>query len=393
MRVSMKSWHYRLVKYVLRSNVPTPKTMQNGCPYFWLLLFSISVVSFIILWKIFVFFILLIPKFLKFCLKNLVINWIKNMDDRHAYDIFLGYGHAKLPITAKLFFKEDNNEFFEYFLLEKYNISGKISPEEYKNKKDELNKKWGEWREQIAKSRQFFAEEAQKREEENERRRIERERIQAERKARWDARMKPINNGFKKIFTSIRNAFTFNLDWKSIIKGTKQFFGAVITIFLLAVSYFVVNGLVYCIIAATDWCIINWIIFAFVGCVAIAVGIIYVLYVVIGSWLQAVVNKYQIGKRVWYIEPLIYLIWYPVKYIAIVIAYGFFYIICIPIKFIFYNFLFKLILAPLGIVVWKLLKAFGKGLVNSTGVFGEYFNASYSDYCPGIEWVGYATLY
>jgi hypothetical protein len=33
------------------------------------------------------------------------------------------------------------------------------------------------------------------------------------------------------------------------------------------------------------------------------------------------------------------------------------------------------------------LKALGNGLKNSSGVFGEYFNASYSDYCPGIEWV------
>jgi hypothetical protein len=30
MRVSLKSWHYHLIKYVLRDNAPTPKTMQNG---------------------------------------------------------------------------------------------------------------------------------------------------------------------------------------------------------------------------------------------------------------------------------------------------------------------------------------------------------------------------
>ena len=32
------------------------------------------------------------------------------------------------------------------------------------------------------------------------------------------------------------------------------------------------------------------------------------------------------------------------------------------------------------------MKAFANGIVNSTGIFGEYFGASYSDYCPGIEW-------
>ena len=46
MRVSKNSWHYRLVKYVLGKNAPTPKTMRNGCPFFWLLVFSMFVAPF-----------------------------------------------------------------------------------------------------------------------------------------------------------------------------------------------------------------------------------------------------------------------------------------------------------------------------------------------------------
>jgi hypothetical protein len=30
-----------------------------------------------------------------------------------------------------------------------------------------------------------------------------------------------------------------------------------------------------------------------------------------------------------------------------------------------------------------------KGIGSSSGIFGEYFGASYSDYCPGIEWVDF----
>jgi hypothetical protein len=387
MRVSMKSWHYRLIKFVLGSNAPTPKTMQNGCPYFWLLLFSLFIVIFVLLGHLIKFIFLSIPKMLLWGLKKLTKGWVMNLDERQVYGMYWN-NDTKMPMTAKIYFDKSDENFLDYFLLERYHLSGKINPEEYEKKKQELFVKYEQWREELAKSRQFYREEAQKREEENERRKAERERLQAIKKAKWDARMKPINDGFRKIFTSISNAFTFNpANLKNIIKRTKQFVGALITLFLLAVTYFAVNGLTCCLIAAIDWCIANWIYFALLGLCTVAVGIIYILYVLISGWLQNVVNKYQIGKKVWYIEPLIYLIWYPVKYVVLGIVYGFFYIICIPIKFIFYNFIFKLILAPLGILIWKLLKALGSGLKNSSGVFGEYFNASYSDYCPGIEWV------
>jgi len=54
MRVKRDSLHYKLVKYVLGDKAPTPKTMQNGCPYFWLLLFSVLTVTFVVLWQVFV---------------------------------------------------------------------------------------------------------------------------------------------------------------------------------------------------------------------------------------------------------------------------------------------------------------------------------------------------
>jgi hypothetical protein len=84
---------------------------------------------------------------------------------------------------------------------------------------------------------------------------------------------------------------------------------------------------------------------------------------------------------------LIYLIWYPVKYIAIVLAYGAVYILWVPVKFFFYTFLWNIVIVNVAMFIYKILSSFVKGLANSTGVFGEYFGASYSDYCPGIEWV------
>lgn len=61
MKVSMKSWHYRLMKWVLGSNVPTPKTMQNGCPYFWLLVFSLIVSPFLFILRMFGSFLMGFP--------------------------------------------------------------------------------------------------------------------------------------------------------------------------------------------------------------------------------------------------------------------------------------------------------------------------------------------
>ena len=81
MRVSLKSWHYRLIKYVLADNAPTPKTMQNGCPYFWLLIFSLFASPFVFVVKAFWFLLLLIPRFLYWGLEKLVNSWINEVDD------------------------------------------------------------------------------------------------------------------------------------------------------------------------------------------------------------------------------------------------------------------------------------------------------------------------
>jgi hypothetical protein len=415
MRVSMKSWHYRLIKFVLRDNAPTPKTMQNGCPYFWLLVFSLFAFPFLMLWKGFVFLLLLLPKVFVWLLEKAVNAYMYNLEDATAYEYYANgrYGRDKLPLTVKTFFKmkEDftgycNDEFMDYFLLEKYNLSPEANPDEYKRKKIELSDKWMAWREEIKRR----DEEQRKRDvAERERRRVEMiewERRQEIRKAKWDALIKPYKDGMNGIFNSIRKTFAFkvkkvkkvkikkispNLDWKNIIKRTKQVVGAVITLILLTATYFVVNGLVYVIMVVASWCGHNWEIFAVLGCVAVACGIIYVLYVFITGWVQTVVNRYNAGKKVWYVEPLIYAVYYPLKYAVIVIAYGLLYILWIPVKFICYTFLWKLVLVPscvfLGTNIWKLICAFGRGLANSTGVFGEYFSASYTDYCPGLEWV------
>jgi hypothetical protein len=395
MRVSLKSWHYRLIKYILKDNAPTPKTMQNGCPYFWLLVLSMLALPFVLIGKGIKFLALLVPGILFWCLEKFVDMWIQSIDDVMAYDMYWKShyggesGHSKLPTTAKIYFDNSKDDFYDYFLNEKYNLNKNSNLEEYIQKKKEISAKWEEWRKERAAKLQKETDELY------ENARKERERIakqmarrEASRQA-WEVRMKPLKNGFANLFASIGKvlrSFKFTGDWKVLIRRTKQIVGTVITLIILTTTFFVVNFVAYGLIAVIDWSIAHWYVFVVLAMFAAACGIVYILGVVVGSWIQNIVNKYQRGRKVWYIQPLIWL-WYAIKYIGLFIAYALLYVIWIPIKFIFYTFLWKLVLVNFGLFTWRVLCALGRGLANSTGVFGEYFGASYSDYCPGIEWV------
>jgi hypothetical protein len=391
MRVSLKSWHYRLIKFVLKSNAPTPKTMQNGCPYFWLLLFSLFACTFVAIWEVIKIGFMLLPNVLVWCLEKLVELWLPGVDDAEAYEYYRSGQHSsdyKMPITAKLYFDKSGDDFFDYFMLERYKIDRNLNPEAYESKKVEISAKHAAWKAEIAEKRQARSEKEAKERAEYQAKRAEYEHKHAIRQAEWDAKMQPVRNGLVGLGKSIKEAFTFDpKNLKNIIRRTKQIAGAFITLLLLGVTYFVVNGLAYGLTAFIDFSIEYWQIYVEFLILAAVIGIGYVLYVLFTGWIQSVVNKYRRGKKVWYIEPLIYLIFYPCKYIVLFIAYTFLYLVIKPLEVIFVKFLWKIVLVKTGVFLWKVLKSLGRGLVNSTGVFGEYFNASYTDYCPGIEWV------
>ena len=393
MRVSLKSWHYRLIKYILGDNAPTPRTMQNGCPYFWLLVLSMFVLPFKVIVEGVKIILNGFHASITWCLKAIVDGWLTSIDDVMAYELYWRGSYSntgvKMPKTAKIFFKHSDDDFLSYYINEKYNLNKTLNPTEYKAKREELSAKWDVWMDEIKakrekESKEYYEAQAK----EKERVAAQMARRKASKEA-WDARMKPIKDGLAALgasWSKVINAFKFKGDLKLLIKRTKQVVGFLVTIALLAVSFVLVNLLAYALIAFVDFSIENWMVYAVLGALAVLVGIVYVLYIVIGSWLQGVVNKYQRGKKVWYIEPLIYGIWYPIKYAGMLLAYAVFYILWHPIKFIFFTFLWKKVLVPFGLLIGRLFESFVNGLINSTGVFGEYFGASYSDYCPGIEW-------
>lgn len=377
MRVSMKSWHYRLVKYVLGNNAPTPKTMQNGCPYFWLLIFSIIVSPFKYTVSLFVELILLFPNLLLKALESSIDNWIVNIEDEQIYGYYYSYNkygnnYLKIPAKAKYYFDKTDENIIDYFLNEKYGLTCKDS-EAYKAKKSELAEKWNAWRNEMTlKEDELYRKKLDEA--------AERLRKQAIQKAKWDARIKPLENIFNKIIDSLIKMFSFNMDWKNIIRKTKQFVGGIITLIILVFTFLFINAIAYVLTTVIDWSISNWEYYAITLILLSVIGIVYLLYFFIISWGQNIVNKYKNGKKVWYIEPLIWL-FYPVKYIALAIGYSIFYCALVPIIWIAKN-----IIKPSSLFIWRGLCAIGRGIAGSTGIFGEYFNASYTDYCPGLEW-------
>jgi ABC-type multidrug transport system fused ATPase/permease subunit len=359
--------------------------MQNGCPYFWILLFSLFACTFVFLWGILKKILLSPFNAMDWYLDRLMDNWMMDLRDEEAYDIYYhGVSCAKIPITTKFRLRgKSDYDMLKLYIEDKYNLTEYDNYTEFNSKVDELSSKWNAYNEEKQIKRNEENAKRHVRLMELERQLAEHRRIREEREAKWDARLKPIKDFFK----SIRKMFTINKDWRNVMKRTKQFVGALITILVLAFTFVIVNAVAYISMFLVDYCIKYWYVIAYVGLFTLGACIFALLYFLITGWVQTIVNNYKKDKKIWYVEPIIYLIWYPVKYVSISIAYVIAYLLLIPLKFLLYNFLWNIVLLNLGKFIWSILKGIGKLVVDSTGIFGEYFSASYTDYCPGIEWV------
>jgi len=370
MRVSMKSWHYRLMKYVMGSNTPTKKDMQNGCPYFWLLMFSIVAVTFVFIGRQILNVLMLIPKGIEMYFDSYVDSWMNGLTD---FEVMKISEEGHLNKTASKVYR-NTYTFVNAYIEKKYGITN-TSSTEYSNKYSELLDEWRKMTTEIRNKR-------------NEEERIyyakmteDRAKKQAK-QAKWDARIAPFQNAFDSMCDSLENGWETAKSWKNLIKRTKQFFGLVITTGLLLLSYLVVNGLAMVFGVIIDGAIKYWEIPVLILALAALIGILYVLYQFVTGWLENVIQNYKSGKKIWYIQPFVWTIYYPIKYIIVGLFYTVLYVIYKPLEFIFYKIIFNIVLVN----AYKFFKSLFLAALGSTGIFGEYFGASYSDYCPGIEW-------
>lgn len=394
MKVSMKSWHYRLMKYILGSNTPTPQTMQNGCPYFWLLVFCMLVSPFVVAFQAFLTFLMGFPYIFYKVIELFADITLMFFPEERVAQVerngWPGY-YNDVPVIAKAHFKHSKRSFAETFIRIRYGISKDKDPEKYAAKLEELEAKRLAHEDARREAQRLKNE----RELEEDRRQAELARIryqkQQERKRKSEEFWRPFNLQMEKIGNSISAAMTFDYKKSPIIKRTKQFIGFLVSLIVLGgtvcavvcISWFLnvlIDGLGY--VFVNYWAYILYGL-GFLGLLAVFVGICYVIF----NWIQGVIQKYKIGKTVWYVDGLLYITAYPVKYLILGLWYLVYYVIYIPVKFIFYDVLYSYVLVPLGTFVWGLMKAFGGIVLGSIGIFGEYFGASKKDYCPGIEWV------
>lgn len=359
MKVSLKSWHYRLVKYVLKSNAPTPKNMQNGCPYFWLLMFSILVVPFIWIGRIFGKLLNLIHNRFDKMIEKMVDNWIQSLPDYKAYDIYHKETYT-LPLLFKYYYDDNNYKFYNDYLEKKYGV---VSSSDWCKKNEDLRKQWNSVYNEIS---------------EKKRKKRELKRLKNNKPNIIETLFDKLTNNLDKIGDWFNSLFTPK-DWKTIIKHTKQIVGVLVTLVLTAIAYLVMYALTILFIIIIDGIANNidavLYVITIIFITILGLGLIIGLYYILIKWIKNIITDYEFGERKWYIDLIINYIYTPLLFIIrglfLIIKYVLYY----PIIFISVT------------VIWRLLKSIWKLFVGSTGIFGEYFNASYTAYCPGIEWV------
>lgn len=396
MKISMKSWHYRLMKWILKKNTPTPKTMQNGCPYFWLLVACLIIAPFYAFITGAVYAIALVPwlffKFMDFVADQLTklipeekVLSINDPEDQY-YPWITDYD--KMPMLVKNKYKRSYSlSFVDEYVKLKYGVTKKDDPDKFKQILADLREK----RKEAERQRELKQKEQDQAIHEY-LLKLKQKRLKREaREARMEKFWKPFNDRMSRAKNATVSAMKFNYSNAQLIKRTKQFVGFIISALTLVASIFVVLVLNSFIIDLVDGIVFvfsnYWAFLLTVLGYAIATGIIILIGYFTANWLQIVIDKYKSGRKLWYVEFLFYFTYYPVKYVVLGIFYLLLYSIWVPLEFVFYTVLFKLVLVP----IWKFIRglyvALSGVIIGSLGIFGEYFGASKKDYCPGIEWV------
>ena len=356
--LSPNSWHFKLVKLVLGDAAPTPSTMNNFCPYWWLLVFSLLTC------------VVVVPVRLLFRLGNAVLNavdnivtktliepaaksWEDSLTDQDAFQIW--QHNEEINKTYRKVFGYDKGGYDKDRFVEKWfeKRYGKTTRLNTSRERDGYTPEFNNWINQQAEEWSKYCEEASK------------ERAAKPYVPTYEDRLETVRDSFGDFFSRIGEAVS---SWKNIIKWTKRVTGALVTGVLLVMTYFVVSYLgrgILWLIDNWDWQV------AATGAIGLGIiGTIALLVWLFSKWVNYMVVK---GTKLWYVKVL----------------YSFTYwCFWTPLKLFFYNFLWQLVIVNLAYLIAAGAKGGWKGVLGFLGIFGEYFGASYTDYCPGIRWEG-----
>lgn len=358
-KLSTKSWHYKLIKFILGGIAPTPENMFNLCPYFWLLVFSLLVTPIVAPIKLILMGFVRMADGLADLMDKLIIlpsaeRWEDGLTDLDVYQILqwdkeLQKFYKLAYFKGEAFHKKEKFAYNWWRKTYKMPVFEEDSPEKvYGTYTDEFS----EWINECQKEYDRILDEMSERDAEK-----------AKKKEEYEENLKKFRTGMDNLGDRIKGAV---LSWKTLIKWTKRVVGLIVTGALLVATYFVVNYMgrgVLWLVDNWDWTIFLIVILAIAG---LATGAL--IMHLLKMWADYIESKG--AMNVWYTKGLYYLI------------LGVF----LPFKWIFYSFLWKWVLVN----IWYLIKRGARlvwgSLLGFLGIFGEYFGASYTDYCPGIEW-------
>lgn len=329
-----RCWHYKLIKFVWDFE---PKEFRNLCPYFWLTIASLFVLPFTCIWICIKFIGNNILKVLNYLMSKYA-NWL----DTQEYSKKVVQFSSTDVYYLKHREESDNDlikkarRIFHFELLERYfdshpNLLNDIKVDECKE--DDFAIQLDKMFESIRLHDKKLVEENEHKEEI--RRKIKR-------------RMNKIAEITKNVGVFIYLCGLISLVFVCVNLFTDLF---------IYILHFSINW-------SEVWNKLLTFLFMF-GVCAIFIAII-IAFINYGEKWRKQENK-SIFKRI------LVILWYP------------FYIIIgkLIVEYIIMDFICKFLIYT---VIWGIIKGIGIGFNEFGGIFADYFNASYSDYCPGINW-------
>lgn len=350
--ISDKSLSYRLVKYTFNIE---GKIFKNLCPYFWLVVASWFCVSFVFITRV------LIDLFQT--ISDMLYDYTEKMY-RKEYENFV----RNMSEEDLLFYIKYMNQYGYSDCIknriENVNFTKKIPSHiiEYERNHYSIAEDWsrlhGKNPNKLAKKQLKFT----------------------DGKLEEYIKVNNLNKSVKPV--KVKEVKTKTEEQKAkaqkIIQNCKAIGGGVITVILLTLTFGIVAILTNLLTLLIQFIILNPT-FCLEG--LIITGIILVLLCVafiLGLLLKPI---WEVGFDNVKNNAFELLKWY--DYILTVPLYFIYVIIFSILKFftytLFYNFLWKKIIVSTWDGIVTTIRSCG-------GIFGEYFGASYSDYCPGIEW-------
>lgn len=327
--MSEHCWHYKLIKFVWNFE---PKEFKSLCPYFWVTISSLFAFPVAAIWK-FIKFIgksiyngldYLSSKLTAWADDNKYTNMVVKISPFDVY--FLNHKDSDLFKAAReiAHFRILENYFRTHPNLLKDTKVKECSQSEFKN---HLTKtiKYLAHLEELRVKKEESAEEARKR------------------------RKRMMNN-----IAGITKNISLFLNLCAIV------------LVIFAIVTLVTYGLLYALLYVTvDWAAALIIFLKLIAIIGVAI--------LIALFAGYGVKLHEQDEEKTIYQKILYILWYPIYLVLI--------------KLITEYFLYYFIVKFIGCtIIGGIYQGFKVGFKEFGGIFSDYLNASYSDYCPGINW-------